>query len=260
MVVADVGNTRIKFALLCSQEKQALPVPVATLVWPNGESFQKTALQELMAKAEGSIHCAISGSQLTLLEELADWWPDSFPAPHVIRRATDLKFPLAVDAPEKVGVDRVLNAIAAATEFPGRPAMVIDAGTATTIDLVDASGTFQGGVIMPGYELSAHALHDYTNRLPLIPLREILGAEPEIVGKNTVAALRSGLIWGHVGAVNEIVQRMTEVISPLESLICLITGGAAELLLPHLTLPATYRPACTLQGLGAFLLQQNASH
>lgn len=246
ILAADVGNTRAKFALLKRTSDSTLPAPMRTVVWSYESAFSPTLLQDLTFD-----RFVIAGSHYGHIDEIVQAWPAELPQPRVIRSARELPIELQVDAPDLVGVDRVLNALAARCEQPGVPAIVIDSGTATTIDVVSDAGVFLGGAILPGYELSAHALHDYTNKLPLIPLKDILGDTPEVIGKNTYAALRSGLIWGHVGAVNEIVQRITNELqhdSAKEPAIYL-TGGAAPLLKDHLGKTLRERPQLTLQGL-----------
>ena len=252
LLAADVGNTRAKFALLKAGQSQKLPETLSSFIWKYDVPFARAELQTF-ANSQGAteLECYLSGSHLGRIEEIVEFWPSELPEPRVIRTSTELPIELLVDYPDKVGVDRVLNAIATRFEQPGVPTVTIDTGTATTIDVVSAAGAFLGGAILPGYELSAHALHDYTNKLPLIPLQEILGEVPAVIGKNTHAALRSGLIWGQVGAVNEVVTRiqqelaLTEVKRPA----IYLTGGAADLLQPHLNFKTIERPQLTLQGL-----------
>ena len=137
-----------------------------------------------------------------------------------------------VDHPERVGIDRLLNAVAAnRLRQPERPAIVVDCGTACTVDLVSADGAFEGGAILPGMSLSATALHAGTAQLPQLPT-ESFDATPAAVGKSTQAAMTAGLYWGTVGAVRELIDRVGCDQSPLPQLF--ITGGAASRLVPHL--------------------------
>tara|TARA_E500000305_G_scaffold90197_1_gene77374 strand:- start:155 stop:943 length:789 start_codon:yes stop_codon:yes gene_type:complete len=252
LLAADVGNTRAKFALLKASQRQQLPETLSTFLWKYDVPFARADLQAF-ASSHGAaeLECFLSGSHLGHIEEIVEFWPKELPEPRVIRSSTELPIELLVDYPDKVGVDRVLNAIATRFEQPGVSAIIIDTGTATTVDVVSSSGAFLGGAILPGYELSAHALHDYTNKLPLIPLQEILGEVPAVVGKNTHAALRSGLIWGQVGAVNEVVTRIQQELAQTEAIrpTIYLTGGAADLLQAHLNFKTIARPQLTLQGL-----------
>ncbi len=191
----------------------------------------------------------VDGSNPPEIERVLASWPKEGSRPMRLDRA---KLPLVIDVdfPDKVGIDRLLNAIAAnARRHPGQRAVIIDSGTATTVDLVDETGVFRGGAILPGFEMGAKALHQYTALLPFIQHHRLHDREPEPVGRNTTAALESGLYWGHVGGVCELVARMMKGDWPrgLEPLV-LLTGGAAPVLRPHLTV-ADWDPALCLQGL-----------
>ncbi|MFZ5833296.1 MAG: type III pantothenate kinase, partial [Planctomycetota bacterium] len=146
-----------------------------------------------------------------------------------------------LERPDMVGIDRLLDAVAAnALRDPARPAVVVDVGSAITVDLVSAAGAFQGGAILPGLGMAARALHEFTDLLPLIEAHE-LGEPPPVVGPATVPAMRSGLFWGAVGAVRELVQHMAG-----DEAQVFLTGGAGmavarllgprAMVVPHLTL------------------------
>ena len=112
-----------------------------------------------------------------------------------------------VDAPERVGIDRLLAAVAVnRVRRPDRPAVVVDLGTAITVDLIAADGAFEGGAILPGIAMAARAMAEQTDALPQSRLAE-LRAAPPVVGKSTLAAIDSGLFWGAIGAVRELVTR-----------------------------------------------------
>ena len=123
----------------------------------------------------------------------------------------------------------------------GRPAVIVDVGTAITVDLVSADGAFLGGAILPGIAMSARALHEFTDLLPLVDVSE-LAAPPPALGTATVAAIRAGLFWGAVGGLRELIGQLAGAERPE----VILTGGAspavAELLgqsarlVPHLTL------------------------
>ncbi len=85
---------------------------------------------------------------------------------------------------------------------------MIDVGSSVAVDLVSAEGAFEGGAILPGIAMSARALHDYTDLLPQIPMSE-LGVPPAALGTATIPALRSGLYWGAVGAMRELIARLS---------------------------------------------------
>jgi type III pantothenate kinase len=155
---------------------------------------------------EGTI---IAGSNPKAVERvLADWHHTGLMTPVVIRDRFAIPVSLDVDTPEKVGLDRLLNAVAANALKPAsRPAIVIDSGTATTVNFLSSPGVFCGGAILPGLEMSAKALHFYTAVLPLLPVQDLGGDTPVAPGRNTREAIRNGLFWGQIGAIRELVHQ-----------------------------------------------------
>jgi type III pantothenate kinase len=111
----------------------------------------------------------------------------------------DLGFPIVYKNPREVGADRIMNGLAA-RELYGAPVVVVDYGTATTFDVVDARGRYVGGVILPGIGISLAALHRYTAKLPTVSFQKVRNA----VGRTTREAMRSGVYHGAVGQTREI--------------------------------------------------------
>ena len=148
-----------------------------------------------------------------------------------------------VDAPEHVGVDRLLAALSAFRRAGGA-CIVVDAGTVLTVDAVSADGGFQGGAIFPGLEMIARALAEGTALLPRVDLP----SEAPLVGKNTREAISAGLVHGVRGAVAALVEGARETVGREAAVF--LTGGDAALLAPHL--PAVLRevvPNLVLEGL-----------
>jgi type III pantothenate kinase len=178
-----------------------------------------------------------------------DWFGNE---PLVARSTLDWGFEIKVDQPQEVGADRLLNALAAHHHYRG-PLIVIDFGTATTFDVVDQSGAYQGGVIAPGINLSIEALHRAAARLPRIGI----GRPQAAIGRNTVSAMQSGIFWGYVGMIEGIVSRIrAEVDLPRMKVIA--TGGLAPLLAEGTTLIERIDPDITLEGL-RLLAERNPS-
>jgi type III pantothenate kinase len=139
---------------------------------------------------------------------MLDDWDLGSHAPLAIRSCTSIPVTADVDFPERVGLDRLLNAVAVNAIRPAsRPVIVIDSGTATTVDYVSAAGVFCGGAILPGMELGAKSLHQYTALLPLLPVQELGYEGPVAPGRNTRDAMRNGLFWGQVGAIRELIRQ-----------------------------------------------------
>lgn len=128
---------------------------------------------------------------------------------------------IRIDNPAETGADRVANT-AAVHSLYGGPAIVIDLGTATTFDVVSREGDYLGGAIAPGLGISADALTGRTARLPKVELVP----PPRVVGTDTVTAMQSGLVWGYVGLVKELVTRLKKEIGGEPKVIA--TGGMAD--------------------------------
>ena len=130
--------------------------------------------------------------------------------------------PVRTDNPREVGADRIVNAVAAREAY-GAPVLVVDFGTATTFDCVDASGAYAGGVIAPGYQISAEALFTRTSKLPRVQVER----PTRVIGTNTVHSMQSGLFWGYVGLVDGIAARCKAELGG--EVPCVATGGLANL-------------------------------
>ncbi len=162
--------------------------------------------------------------------------------PLVARAALDWGFEIRVDTPEEVGADRLVNALAAHHRYRG-PLIVLDFGTATTFDVVDADGAYLGGVIAPGINLSIEALHHAAARLPRIGI----GRPQAVIGRATVPAMQSGIYWGYVGLVEGLVGRIRgEYGGPMK---VIATGGLAPLFAEGTLVIERIDPDLTLDGL-----------
>lgn len=160
----------------------------------------------------------------------------------VIDGRVDTGVVLEVPDPSSVGADRIVNVVAARARH-GAPAIVVDMGTATTFDAVDAAGRFIGGAIAPGIGISAEALFARGARLARI---EIL-APSRVIGRTTEENLQSGIFFGAVGQIDEIVRRMVAELGGAP--IVVATGGLAEAVAPHSTTIRVVDPDLTLHGI-----------
>jgi type III pantothenate kinase len=248
VLVVDAGNTRVKLGTFdaLARGARALPACQQALAIPTGAPVP---WDDFSSRIERAI---ITGSNPREVDRLVEQWPRDRPAPERLVDRKRLPIVIDVDFPEKVGIDRLLQAIAAnVVREPEQPAVIISSGTATTVDYVDARGHFCGGAILPGFDLCAKALHQYTALLPLIDMAAVIerDAPPAELGRNTQAAITSGLYWGHVGAVKELMRRLMHVDEVHHHPLLLLTGGAAPLLHPHLPTIVRYEPHLALQGL-----------
>jgi len=149
---------------------------------------------------------------------------------------------IMLDNPREVGPDRIVNA-AAAYRLYGGPAIVIDMGTATTFDVISKEGDYLGGAIAPGMEMATEALYTRTARLPRIEL-----ARPQnVIGKNTVSAMQSGVIFGYTGLVENLIARLEEELGEKARIIA--TGGYANVIARETSVIETVNTDLTLLGL-----------
>jgi len=146
------------------------------------------------------------------------------------------------DTPREVGADRVVNA-AAAYRLYGGPACIVDFGTGTTFDALSASGEYLGGAIAPGVQVATEALFQRTAKLPRVDLRR----PSKAIGRNTMDAMRSGILFGYVGLVEGLVERFRAELGPAMHVIA--TGGLARLIAQETSVFEIVDPWLTLKGL-----------
>lgn len=164
----------------------------------------------------------------------------------IVDPAANTGMPILYENPAEVGADRIVNSIAAYEQFgrgSGRPMIVCDFGTATTLDAITAQGAYLGGAICPGVTISADALFQRAARLPRIDVRK----PSRVVGRTTVEAMESGLFYGYVGMVEGLVRRMSDELGG--NAMCVATGGLATLIAPETRLLEHVDVDLTLQGL-----------
>ncbi len=163
--------------------------------------------------------------------------------PLVVGPDTPTGMTVRIDRPEELGADRIVNAVAAFAKYP-RGLIVVDFGTATTFDYVSGEGEYMGGVIAPGILISCEALFAKAAKLP----RSALFVRPKsVIGRNTVAGMNSGVVYGFAGMVDGIISRMKrELQIPVK---VIATGGLAPLIVSESRTVKVIEPHLTLEGL-----------
>ncbi len=156
------------------------------------------------------------------------------------------------DDPEAVGADRIVNAVAAGKHY-GFPAIIVDIGTATTVEAVDGEGCYLGGAILTGIYVSLEALVSRTAKLPSVDLEE---EPPRVIATNTPDSIRSGFIYGYAGAVDALIRRSRDELGE-DGAKVVATGGPAGVIVPYCREIQHFDPDLTLKGLLA-LYQMNA--
>jgi type III pantothenate kinase len=268
VVAVDVGNNRTKFGLFSAESLRRvgprdLPEPASTFHVSGPDADLRSLGEWLAAKDRRECSCSSSDRQECLSSSIA-WWIGSVNRSSATRlidwlrrqrpqdsitllAAGDLPLQVALERPDMVGIDRLLDAVAAnRLRRPGHAAVVVDVGTAITVDLVSPDGVFLGGSILPGIAMSARALHEFTDMLPLLEVSELTGPPPAL-GTSTIGAMQSGLFWGAVGAIRQLVGELTNSL-PGEPDVFL-TGGAGPAVAGLLGRFARHVPHLTLAGI-----------
>jgi type III pantothenate kinase len=240
LFVADLGNSRMKWGRCIGHEVAAMAsLPLAEPVaWEGQWSAWGVKVETPWC---------VSGVNPPIMVQLAEWLRAKGTAVRIIDDYRQLQVPLQVKVPEKVGLDRLLNALALQARpyrEKGRPAIIVDAGSAVTVDLVDESGVFLGGTIFPGLRLMAQALHTYTAKLPKV---EIVPPLPALPGKSTEEAIHLGVHGAVAGGIERLCRELATAVTK-EPLIYL-TGGDRAILEPHLADTVISWQAMTLEGL-----------
>ncbi len=245
LLVIDAGNTNIVFAAygdggwrgVWRIKTEAQRTSDEYAVWLLA-LFQHAGLKP-EAIAAAVIGTVVPAALYHLRRLCRDWFSVE---PLIARARLDWGFDIKVDNPEDVGADRLLNSLAAHQRFGG-PLVIVDFGTATTFDVVDRDGSYLGGVIAPGINLSLEALHQAAARLPRIGI----GRPQAVIGRGTVAAMQSGVYWGYVGLVEGLVARIQAEYGGALKLVA--TGGLAPLFAEGTTVIGAIEPDLTLDGL-----------
>jgi len=166
--------------------------------------------------------------------------------PAVVGPGMRTQMPILAENPREVGADRIVNAVAA-FERVKSAVVVVDFGTATTFDCVTAKGEYLGGVIAPGIQISADALFSRAAKLPRV---EIV-APAKVIGRNTVTSMQSGVVFGYVGLVDGVLERVRAEMgaSSTSPVPVIATGGLAPIIVPHMKTEAEVLSDLTLEGL-----------
>ncbi|MCQ8277727.1 type III pantothenate kinase [Acetobacteraceae bacterium KSS8] len=245
LLVIDAGNTNIVFAVHDGVRWRG-NWRIATDIQRTSDEYAVwlLALLERSGLSPHAIRRAVIGTVVPaalyhLRRFCRDWLKRE---PLIANLELDWGFEVRMDQPTEVGVDRLLDGLAAHTLYGG-PALIVDFGTATTFNVVGGDGSYNGGAIAPGINLSIEALHLAAARLPRIAI----GRPQSVIGKGTIAAMRSGIFWGYIGLVEGIVARVkTEFGAPMK---VIGTGGLAPLLAEGTDIFERIDPDLTIEGL-----------
>lgn len=268
LIAIQVGNSRIAFGRFDTVSQSGLPRPASTLAapvdaWSEGLAAwlceQREREHERAVFSRGAVEpsegdkaeecrwilaSVNSKTSAAIRHWLTSYGVDEVAGPLTFR---DLPIRVELERPEQVGVDRLLAAVAVnRLRAADRPAISIDMGTAITVNLIGADGAFAGGSILPGLRMAAEALHRQTDQLPLVEQLEP-PAPPPALGVSTRGAIQTGLIWGAVGALRELVHGLSVGLSAEPEVF--ITGGGAPSVVDLLGKPFRHEPHLVLSGM-----------
>lgn len=250
LVAVDVGNSRIKCGLFSGAPDVAgheLPKPERTLTIDPTQSGWIDLNDVCGEFGVGRVAWRIASVQrktsATFIEKLRELGVENI----ALLTSRELPLEIALPQPDRVGIDRLLGAVAAnRLRTAGQAAIVVHVGSAITVNLVAADGSFQGGAILPGIAMSARAMHQFTDLLPLVDMAA-LSEPPAPVGDATQAAMTSGLFWGAVGGIRQLIELYSRHVGG-EPLV-LLTGGAAPSVARLLGTTAHYDAHLVLSGI-----------
>jgi type III pantothenate kinase len=251
ILVIDVGNTNTVVGVMDGMELKAR-VRITTRPRTTDELgiLVKSALEHrgvLPEAIHGAILSSVVPTVLYSWEKALDRYMKV--QPMVVGRKLKTGIKVRTDNPREVGADRIVNAVAALERWGG-PIIIVDFGTATTFDCVNAAGEYVGGAIAPGYGISEEALVANTAKLPRVEVRRPSTA----IGRNTVTAIQSGMFFGYVGLVDALARRCKMELSPDARVVA--TGGLAHLIGGDSEMIEEIDPFLTLRGL-AMLYELN---
>lgn len=241
----DIGNTNILLGIY-DGKKLINDFRIPSDISKTAEGFKRDIEEALnsakvnTARIRGVVVSSVVPSLNPVFEKLCSQWVNKKPL--FVSSGVKTGMGIACENPEEVGADRIAVSVAA-REFYGKPVIVVDFGTAVTFDVVDEKGDYPGGVIAPGIEISSKALSEKTALLPSVDVKK-----PDIVvGKNTVGSMQSGIFYGFLGQVKEIVTRIKNEIKGSPKVVA--TGGYAGMIAKELPLIDKVHPNLILEGL-----------
>jgi type III pantothenate kinase len=242
LLAIDVGNTNTVLGLF-DGETLRVSWRVKTDSRSTGDEMLLTLRGLLVGQPDvtGIALCSTVPSVLSELRGMLTRYYEGMPTV-IVEPGTRTGVPVLTDNPKEVGADRIVNTLAAHHLFGG-PCIVVDFGTTTNLDVVSARGEFLGGALAPGVEISLDALAARAAQLRKVEL-----VRPRsVVGKNTVEALQSGIVYGFAGQVDGLVRRIIAEIGPVTSVVA--TGGLAQVVVPDAETITHHEPDLTLLGL-----------
>lgn len=247
MMAVDVGNTQTVLGLFEGEELRG-QWRIATEVHRTADELAvvSAGLLDLESLRIGDVDALIVSSVVPGLtrayQHLAE---DIFDVPfYVVNAGMETGLKNLYDDPKAVGADRIVNAVAAGRHY-GFPAIIVDIGTATTVEAVNEEGCYLGGAILTGLYVALEALVERTAQLPSVDLEE---DPPQAIATNTPDSIRSGFIYGYAGAIDALIRRCRDELGG-DGVRVVATGGPARAMVRHCREIQEFDPDLTLKGL-----------
>lgn len=246
LLAIDIGNTNITFGLFRADRLQR--------TWSLSTDIHRTSaeyeiqIDSLFQRAGHSpveVDAVVMGNVVPPLQAPYEQVVHNLfgLSPYRISASNgDTGLTFLVDNPLEVGADRIANAVACTHRYGG-PAIVVDMGTATTFDVISEDGGYMGGAIAPGIQIASEALFERAAKLPRVELT----LPPSPIGRNTVHAMQSGVVFGYVGLVRGLIDRIRQELGVQARVIA--TGGLAPAVARHSGIIDVVDPNLTLEGL-----------
>ncbi len=255
LLAVDIGNTNIKLGVFGGDEILAT-WNLATEIHATSDEYGGVLLnlmdrrQVLSASVSGVALCGVVPPLIYTFAEMCRKYLNNRPL--VVEAGVKTGMRILLDNPREVGPDRVVNAVAARHLY-GSPLIIIDLGTATTFDVVSKEGDYIGGAIAPGINIASEALFSRTAALPRIEL-----VRPrDVIGRNTVSAMQSGIIFGYIDLIEGMIKRIEQELATKAKVVA--TGGQVYPFAEEIGAIDVVDPNLTLKGLRLIYEMNNES-
>jgi len=245
LLAIDIGNTNISLGVF-SGDKLKATWRIATGIHQMADEYGSLLLNMLdrqgiaVSQIKEAVLCSVVPPLVETFEEMCRRYVGI--SPLVVEAGIKTGVRILMDNPREVGPDRIVNA-AAAHRLYGGPVIVIDLGTAITFDAVSKEGDYLGGAIAPGIAIATEALF---NRTAMLPRVELIRPK-KAIGRNTITAMQSGIVFGYVSLIEGMVSRIRQELKDDAKVVA--TGGYAELLARETSVIQVVNPDLTLIGL-----------
>ena len=260
-LVVDIGNTNIVFAIYQKfksefQLLKSFRISSNLYRTPDEYSFIINNCFKINDYDFNKLNgVAIASVVPEILNNLEIYFKYNLNLPLFIVKSNELNIEINIDNPNEAGQDRLINAFAV-HKMRFDPAIIIDFGTATTLDVVGKGGSYLGGIIAPGINLSVESLYNSTSRLPKIAFKSLADEKNTLLGKNTISAIESGMFWGYVCMIEGLLNKLKKYF-PNSNVIA--TGGLSHIFKNNISIDV-FEQNLTINGLAYYYLLQEKNN